>query len=254
MGKYCDLSREDLIRLQEMSVDALQVTSQSELDAYIQSFSDVFPVEQMAIVSFCYHDVGWRLLALHNRGFPPEREREFLKNDRLSACDVVSADGDIDVRQWRLGEQAEGSTIGLDAARYGVESGLYGIIKPRHDLVGVLCSLAGPSVADHTRLSAFLKAWLPHFQIAQTRALVGRHPPPQTDIELTPREYDVLRWLCSGKTNWEISRILDISESTVKFHVANLTQKLGASNRTHIVAMAGPVLASHRYRLAGESC
>lgn len=251
MGKYCDLSREDLIRLQEMSVDALQVTSQSELDAYIQSFSDVFPVEQMAFVSFCYHDDGYRLLALHNRGFPPERERDFLKNDRMSACDVLMGANELVVRSWRLGDDAGRSSIGRDAARYGVESGLYGVVKPHHDLVGVMCSLAGPTVADHTRLSAFLKAWLPHFQIAQTRALIGRHPPPPADIELTPREYDVLRWLCSGKTNWEISRILDISESTVKFHVANLTQKLGASNRTHIVALAGPVLASHRYRLAG---
>jgi DNA-binding CsgD family transcriptional regulator len=55
---------------------------------------------------------------------------------------------------------------------------------------------------------------------------------------LTDREFTVLSWLKEGKTNWEIAAILEISERTVKFHVANIRGKLSASSRSHAVALA----------------
>lgn len=55
-------------------------------------------------------------------------------------------------------------------------------------------------------------------------------------IKLTAREYDCLFWACEGKTSWEISRILCISERTVMFHLNNATEKFGAKNRQHAVA------------------
>jgi DNA-binding CsgD family transcriptional regulator len=55
---------------------------------------------------------------------------------------------------------------------------------------------------------------------------------------LSPREAEVLRWAMAGKTNWEISVILAISESTVKFHVQNAKSKLQAVSRAHAVAIA----------------
>lgn len=55
---------------------------------------------------------------------------------------------------------------------------------------------------------------------------------------LTERELEVLKWVKEGKTNWEISRIVAVSERTVKFHLQNVSSKLGAHGRTHIVAVA----------------
>lgn len=55
---------------------------------------------------------------------------------------------------------------------------------------------------------------------------------------LTKREVEILRWLSEGKSSLEISIILNICESTVKFHVNNTLAKLHASNRTHAVAKA----------------
>ncbi|WP_430364196.1 response regulator transcription factor [Trinickia sp. NRRL B-1857] len=62
--------------------------------------------------------------------------------------------------------------------------------------------------------------------------------PSVTFAPLTDREFAVLDWLKEGKTNWEIGAILDISERTVKFHVANIREKLKASSRSHVVALA----------------
>ena len=55
-------------------------------------------------------------------------------------------------------------------------------------------------------------------------------------VKLTGREYDCLFWACEGKTSWEISKILCISERTVMFHLNNATEKFGAKNRQHAVA------------------
>ena len=40
-----------------------------------------------------------------------------------------------------------------------------------------------------------------------------------------------------GKTAWDISQILSISERTVKFHVQNIMRKVNATNRAQAVAI-----------------
>ena len=61
----------------------------------------------------------------------------------------------------------------------------------------------------------------------------------RTDFEpLTPREVDVLELLVEGMSNKAIAHRLGISDQTVKFHVASITGKLGAANRTEVVRRA----------------
>ena len=45
-------------------------------------------------------------------------------------------------------------------------------------------------------------------------------------------------WSAEGKTAWEISQILHISERTVVFHLQNASEKLGVVNRQQAVAHA----------------
>jgi len=56
--------------------------------------------------------------------------------------------------------------------------------------------------------------------------------------KLTEREIECLFWACEGKTAWEISRIIDVTERTIVFHLTSATKKLGAVNRQHAVAKA----------------
>jgi DNA-binding CsgD family transcriptional regulator len=55
---------------------------------------------------------------------------------------------------------------------------------------------------------------------------------------LSPREREVLQWTAHGKTTWDISAILQISQKSVEFHLDNAKRKLGVYNRTHAVVKA----------------
>jgi DNA-binding CsgD family transcriptional regulator len=51
------------------------------------------------------------------------------------------------------------------------------------------------------------------------------------DRPLTAKELECLCWCKEGKTNWEIGKIMAISEKTVEFHLSNTIKKLSVSNR-----------------------
>jgi len=68
------------------------------------------------------------------------------------------------------------------------------------------------------------------------RLMTFAAPPAHDEARLTDRERDTLAWVAEGKSDWEISVILGVSETTVRFHVDNGRRKLGAVNRAQAVA------------------
>ena len=58
------------------------------------------------------------------------------------------------------------------------------------------------------------------------------------DQPLTPREVQVVELLAEGLPNKAIAARLGISDQTVKFHLASISGKLGAANRTDTVRRA----------------
>lgn len=57
----------------------------------------------------------------------------------------------------------------------------------------------------------------------------------ENKINITKREKDCLKWACEGKTSWEISQILGISERTVNFHLSNCIVKTDSANRQQAI-------------------
>jgi transcriptional regulator EpsA len=90
---------------------------------------------------------------------------------------------------------------------------------------------------------AFLmKLLTPHLHFALVRVLAtvddyqGR--PVKSRKALSERQREILHWLEEGKTNWEIAKILDLSELNVKYHIDQIFMKLEVRSRAHAVAKA----------------
>jgi DNA-binding NarL/FixJ family response regulator len=69
------------------------------------------------------------------------------------------------------------------------------------------------------------------------RKWMSGHRPAPTGPALSAREWEVLELLAQGLTNAQIAETIVVSENTVKFHVQNVFQKLGVSNRTEAAAV-----------------
>ena len=61
---------------------------------------------------------------------------------------------------------------------------------------------------------------------------------PRRPVALTPRELEVLRHITLGRANPEIAAALHVSRETIKTHVTNVLDKLGARDRTHAAVLA----------------
>ena len=58
------------------------------------------------------------------------------------------------------------------------------------------------------------------------------------DVIFTPRQLQVLKLMIQGLNNTQIGKILCISSYTARFHVSEILNKLGVSNRTEAVSLA----------------
>ena len=108
-------------------------------------------------------------------------------------------------------------------------------IPMHYDEGGAVISLA----TEHLSLDPAAKSALQLIGVyAHNRIRTLARPEREKRDLLTAREREVLRWVAGGKTSWEISVILKISERTVKFHLVEASRKLNAVNRTSAVAKA----------------
>ena len=67
-----------------------------------------------------------------------------------------------------------------------------------------------------------------------TRGHLPTLPPPM----LTDRQRDCLLWAARGKGNWEIARILDISEETVRRHIKQACARYDVNKRSLLAIRA----------------
>jgi NarL family two-component system response regulator YdfI len=112
------------------------------------------------------------------------------------------------------------------ALRAGVRAVLPRDATPEQLRAALEAAAAGLVVVHPSEVSAVLQA------PAALSSPISELPEP-----LTPREREVLQMISAGLGNKEIAGKLSISEHTVKFHVASILGKLGASTRTEAVSI-----------------
>jgi LuxR family transcriptional regulator, quorum-sensing system regulator CviR len=123
-----------------------------------------------------------------------------------------------------------------EARSFGLTHGITTRVLDRKRGCASFVSFAGGDSANTQRYVEFLEYLLPSLH----RVLVasGQWQLANHAKGLSPRELTVLLWMKEGKTNWEIARIIGVTERTVRFHVESIFMKLNANTRAQAVAVA----------------
>ncbi|PWF23302.1 response regulator transcription factor [Corticimicrobacter populi] len=102
-----------------------------------------------------------------------------------------------------------------------------------------------PKSADATILGQALQqvldggTWVPDVAYSVQGASDEEQQVAARVRELTPQQFRVLQMVGAGQLNKQIAYDLGVSEATVKAHMTAIMRKLGASNRTQAVLVAG---------------
>ncbi len=235
------LSRCDALKLLE--IIHLSANCASEHD-----FAGLFP----AIQELCLFDYAIALLGgvKCNRfvvaggvdiSLPEDFSRTYVLDDYIHTDSLVMQSAKTQkIQYWpdgwaKLGQRQEIVSLCMDS---NMKTGfIHGSAPTALTQNGSLFCFSGPSMTNDKRTAALVGLLVPHLHLALSQTF-GKTRAAAKIIVLSNREKEVLNWLKQGKSSWDISVILGISERTVNYHVYNLMRKFAAINRTQAVAAA----------------
>lgn len=127
-----------------------------------------------------------------------------------------------------------------EAGDFGMKGGF---TVPIHGPGGAMAAMSASSDVNHKE---FNDLWEKHkhdvhlmglyYHVAVGNSVLDTDTPSL--VRLTDRERECLLWTARGKTAWEASEILHISEETVVFHLKNAMRKIGVFGKHHAVVKA----------------
>lgn len=236
------LSGTDALAVLEIIHDSLSSLSESDFVQLFPKIQALFPFDY-AFSMLGYHETRRGIVETGsiNVNFPEEWLREYSSRNYLQSDSIVMENfTTYEVQNWSVSRKAlyrkkEITALGMD---FGMrECCTHGTKPAASGKTGSMFCFAGPSMEDDGRIRAILNSVIPHLHLALYR-ICEKKEKETGCMRLSNREMEVLDWLKQGKSSWDISIILGISERTVNFHVNNILRKLGAVNRLQALAIA----------------
>jgi DNA-binding CsgD family transcriptional regulator len=241
--KAC-LPGSDAITLVEIIHKSLSCNSEEDFLSLFPKIQELFPFD-FAGVLLGRHDNGNGLFIAHgvNISYPEEWLREYLAKNYFY-LDVLTKETfrTNELIHWSLMTMIHDAEVPQEIVSFNMDFGVregyaHGSSPSAQGKNGSMFCFSSPSMKDDFRTAAILEYLIPHLHLALThisgnKSTLGNH------AVISAREKEVLNWLKQGKSSWEISVILGISESTANYHVYNIMRKLEAVNRPQAVAAA----------------
>lgn len=172
-------------------------------------------------------------------------------NDAASALGLARSRPDLDLMLMDLGMPGSEGTATVRAIRKEVPELPLAVVSAQEDraIVAELISLGVcgfiPKSDTATVIVGAVRLMLDGGTYVPTRLVQSSAPPPvasgeraASTLDLTARQWDVLRLLAQGKSNKVIARELGITEGTVKVHLLAVFRALDVRNRTAAVVAA----------------
>lgn len=147
-------------------------------------------------------------------------------------CDAVDTIRELNAYWSALQIVVLATSVRMPAVLQAVELGVRAVIPKNSTpdvLVSCILAVTGGSY------------WMGNDRVVETTAGLRRLDAAQRRSRafgLTPREIEILRAVTVGRTNREIAQHCSITENTVKIHLKNIFNKLGASNRLELALFA----------------
>jgi LuxR family transcriptional regulator, quorum-sensing system regulator BjaR1 len=149
--------------------------------------------------------------------------------------------------QWTSAWQAHPKTarveqINGEAREFGLVDGMAFPMRTNKGWQAVLSLASDRPVKISKRDEGMLLMASIYFQMAASDLIST----PVPKAMLTVREREILQWAAAGKTAWETSQILSISQKTVRNHMNAIHQKFDVGSTTQAVVEA---LRNHQLNL-----
>ena len=224
------MSKSEMQAILDLSLDLVQVQKEEEFNAIFDSMSNFIPFKKAALIHISRHDFQATgnhpgSLKIISNNIHQNKKNELLSPDYLINNKELAIALKHSAPFWL--HHPEECDFGLLGTNNLVAS-----FSTANASENTVLTLDCSDTESSDLFPEIIRYVLPNLHEAIKRS------PSTLASALSSREYDVLNWLKEGKTTWDISQILSISERTVKFHIHNICRKLNANNRTHALAKA----------------
>lgn len=244
-GPGSRLSGSDALRLLEIINGCLACNSRADFADLVRDTQELLSCD-FSITAMGHHNdrEGVVIVDGVNVSFPEQWCVEY-KSRNFAQSDPVVRENFTTYRLQRWSEtkkriviteaQKKIASLCLD---FGMKDGYTFGLKPHSKgSNGSMFCFSGPEMENDGKIRAILEYVIPHLHLALSHVSNGRGPGKDA-VSLSDREKEVLNWLKLGKSSWDMSVILGISERTVNYHVYNIMQKLDVVNRPQALAVA----------------
>jgi DNA-binding CsgD family transcriptional regulator len=235
------LSGSDAIRLLEFIHKSLSCTTKESFAALFLKIQELFHFDFATAMLGHQDDKGVVLVSGANISFPDEWLQESISKNYLQVDAVIQENfASYEIQHWSVARKKlyRREDINSLSQDFGMrECFTHGSRPLAGGQNGSMFCFSSSAMKYDMRTVAILELLIPHLHLAFSHIFDNERSNINSAL-LSSREKEVLNWLNQGKSSWDISVILSISKRTVNFHVYNLIQKLGATNRTQAVAVA----------------
>lgn len=238
---YKRFSKEDLMEILDLIQSTFACKSEVDVKILLEKTKELVCAERSICGLMVYDGKGLPENKALINGSYPEGWFEVYKEKKLYEIDPIVwhhhkfLGTQIWTDTYKKYKEKVSPKFIHNAESFGLCFGIAGGIHSPNNMLTSIISFASSRNHFTTHQKAIIDTLTPHFHQAIIR--VCKENEKRALPHLSPREREILQWVTDGKTNWEISVILNISERTVKFHIDNIKEKVGAVSKTHAVAI-----------------
>lgn len=234
------LSKRDAVTLLELIHTSLSCSGEEDFKKLVSKLNEVisydFAISGLAKTDGYGNVVSYKII---NVNYPAEWLELYTAKNLYEVDSLIKENfTNFRLQRWKdtFRKYMTPKEFLSHAGDFGLNDGFtHGLKNPSANR-GSIFTLSGNSIEFNNRTEMILELVVPHFHQAITRIAdqQSKHNVPP----LSKREVEVLNWLQNGKSSWDISMILRISESTVNYHIENIKRKLDVVNRLQAVSVA----------------